>query len=122
MFLHSGRREGAKARRADTVSEFGDDDYKGHGDAATMRYPDVYSEDDSREDTELDEIAQRLERLRHIEAMLKERLVPPSEEGRVCPAAVRDGIAVSFSCWRRSFCARWDSCASCSLSHVQCYL
>ena len=72
-------RRGKGKARVDTISEFGDDDDERHGDAAT-RYPDVYSEDDSREDAELDEIAQRLQPLRRIEAMLKERLVPPSED------------------------------------------
>lgn len=76
-FRTDGRGKG-KAR-AETISEFGDDDDERHGDA-TMRYPDVYSEDNSREDAELDEIAQRLQPLRPIEAMLKERLVPPSED------------------------------------------
>jgi guanine nucleotide-binding protein alpha-1 subunit len=76
-FRTEGRGKG-KAR-ADTISEFGDDDYERHGEAA-MRYPDVYTEEDSREDAELDEIAQRLQPLQHIEAMLKERLVPPSED------------------------------------------
>jgi hypothetical protein len=64
----------------DTISEFGDDDDERHGDTS-VRYPDVVcSDDDSREDAELDEIAQRLQPLRPIEAMLKERLVPPSED------------------------------------------
>ena len=78
-FRTDGRGKG-KAR-ADTFSEFGDDDDDDgrHRDAA-VRYPDAYSEDDSREDAELDEIAQRLQPLRPIEAMLKERLVPPSED------------------------------------------
>jgi guanine nucleotide-binding protein alpha-1 subunit len=72
--------KGKGKARADTMSEFGDDDdERQHGDAP-MRYPDVYSEDDSREDAEVDEIAQRLQPLRPIEAMLKERLVPPSED------------------------------------------
>jgi hypothetical protein len=75
--FRTGRGKG-KAR-AETMSEVEDDDDERHGDAA-MRYPDVYSEDDSREDAELDEIAQRLQPLQHIEAMLKERLVPPSED------------------------------------------
>lgn len=72
-------RRGKGKARVDTISEFGEDDDERHGEAA-MRYPDLYSEDDSREDAELDEIAQRLQPLRHIEAMLKERLVPPSED------------------------------------------
>jgi hypothetical protein len=76
-FRTEGRDKG-KAR-ADTISEFGDYDDERHGDAA-MRYPDVYSEDDSRADAELDEIAQRLQPLRRIEALLKERIVPPSED------------------------------------------
>lgn len=67
-----------KARTA-TFSEFDDDDER-PGDAAT-RYVDVFSsEDDAREDAELDEITQHLEVLRRVEVMLKERLVPPSED------------------------------------------
>ncbi len=71
--------KGKGKARTGTVSEFGDDDEEQHGDAA-MRHADVYTEDDSREDAELDEIVQRLEPLRRIEGMLKERLVPPSED------------------------------------------
>jgi hypothetical protein len=37
-----------------------------------MRYPDVHYEDDSREDAELNEIVQCLQRLRRFEATLKE--------------------------------------------------
>ncbi|KAH9989194.1 G-alpha-domain-containing protein [Russula vinacea] len=40
----------------------------------------VFSDDDAREDAELDEITQHLEVLGRVEAMLKERLVPPSED------------------------------------------
>ncbi|KAF8500411.1 G-alpha-domain-containing protein [Russula emetica] len=56
-FRTDGRGKG-KAR-ADTISEFGDDDDERHG-HAPMRYPDIHSEDSS--------------------PMLKERLVPPSED------------------------------------------
>ncbi len=75
----SFRTDGKGKGKARTMSEFGGDDEERHG-APAIHYADVYSEDDSREDAELDEIAQRLEPLRHVEAMLKERLVPPSED------------------------------------------
>jgi hypothetical protein len=66
----SFRTERGKGKaRVDTISEFGDDDER-HGDAS-VRYPDVVcSEDDSREDAQLDEIAQRLQPLRPIEAIV----------------------------------------------------
>ena len=70
--------KGKGKARTDTLSEFDEYDER-PGDAAT-RYVDVFSEDDAREDAELDEITQHLEVLGRVEAMLKERLVPPSED------------------------------------------
>ena len=63
----------------DTISESRDGDDWQHGDWA-MRYPDVYSEDDSRKDAGLNEIVQCLQPLRRFEATLKVRLVPPSKD------------------------------------------
>jgi hypothetical protein len=64
-----------------TFSDFDDDEDERFGDAAARSlYTDVCSSEDVREDAELDGIAQRLEPLQDVEAMLKERLVPPSED------------------------------------------
>jgi guanine nucleotide-binding protein alpha-1 subunit len=68
--------------RTDTVSDF-DDRYDNEQPvemAMHSPYADAFSERDIREDAELDEITQRLLPLRHVEAMLKARLVPPSED------------------------------------------
>jgi len=83
--------KGKGKARADTLSDFDDDEDERLGDA-TMRsiYPDAYPTEDVREDAELNEIAQRLEPLRHVEALLKDRLVPPSE---VEPADLGNGPA-----------------------------
>lgn len=65
----------------DTLSDFDEYEDEEFGDVASRpSYADVYSEEDAREDAELDEIARRLEPLQHVEAILKERLVPPSED------------------------------------------
>lgn len=57
-----------------------DDEDDRFGDAtAHSLYTDVCSSEDVREDAELDGLVQRLEPLQHVEALLKERLVPPSE-------------------------------------------
>lgn len=71
--------KGKGKARTDTLSEFDYYDDERPGDAST-RYVDVFSEDDARDDAELDELAQSLEPLLHVEAMLKERLVPSSED------------------------------------------
>ncbi len=72
--------KGKGKAHAGTLSDFEDEDVR-FGDASTHSfYPDVYSNEDIREDAELDGIRQRLEPLRHVEAILKERLVPPSED------------------------------------------
>jgi guanine nucleotide-binding protein subunit alpha len=72
--------KGKGKARTETLSEFDDEEEERPGDAST-RYLDVFSsEDDAREDAELDEIAEHLEPLRRVEAMLKECLVPPSED------------------------------------------
>jgi len=73
--------KGKGKARADTLSDFDDDEDERLG-AAPMRsfYADAYPTEDVREDAELNEIAQRLEPLQHIEAILKAHLVPPSED------------------------------------------
>lgn len=86
--------KGKGKARADTLSEFDDYDEERPGDAAS-RYVDVFTEDDAREDAELDELAQNLEPLLHVEAMLKERLVPASEDEPVDLGAGPVGSPIS---------------------------
>lgn len=64
----------------DFESDFEDEDERPIDPSARSFYADSYSEDESQEDAELDAISQRLMPLRRVEAMLKERLVPPSED------------------------------------------
>ncbi|KAH8992659.1 G-alpha-domain-containing protein [Lactarius akahatsu] len=66
--------------RVDLESDFEDEDERPIDPSARSFYADSYSEDESQEDAELDAISQRLMPLRRVEAMLKERLVPPSED------------------------------------------
>jgi len=67
--------------RADNLSDVDYDEDERPGDTSTASlYAHVYSEEDAREDAVLNDIAQRLEPLHHVEAMLKELLVPPSED------------------------------------------
>jgi guanine nucleotide-binding protein subunit alpha len=73
------------------LSDFDDDeDERLGGAAARSFYEDVFTNEDDREDAELDGIAQRLEPLLHVEAALKTRLVPPSEDE---PADLGNGPA-----------------------------
>ena len=65
--------------RMDPESDL-DDDERAINPATRSSYADSYSEDEFQEDSELDAIAQRLVPLWRVEAMLKERLVPPSED------------------------------------------
>jgi guanine nucleotide-binding protein alpha-1 subunit len=75
-------RKGKGKARADTESD--SDDY--YNDERPMEmamrspYADAFSEEDIHGDAELDEIAHRLVPLRRVEAMLKARLAPPSED------------------------------------------
>jgi hypothetical protein len=83
--------KGKGKARADTLSDFDDDEYERLGDAAMRSvYPDAYPTDNALEDAELNGIAQRLEPLQHVEDILKERLVPPSEDE---PADLGNGPA-----------------------------
>lgn len=83
--------KGKGKARADTFSDFDDDEDERLGEAAKRAvYPDAYPTEDVRESAELNEIAQRLEPLQHLEAILKERLVPPSEDE---PADLGNGPA-----------------------------
>ncbi|KAH9041509.1 G-alpha-domain-containing protein [Lactarius deliciosus] len=66
--------------RVDLESDFEDEDERPIDPSSRSFYADSYSEDESQEDAELDAISQRLMPLRRVEAMLKERLVPPSED------------------------------------------
>jgi guanine nucleotide-binding protein subunit alpha len=74
--------KGKGKARANTESDFDDyyDDERSGDVAAHSPYADAFPEEDSLEDVELDEIAQRLIPLQRVEAMLKTRLVPPSED------------------------------------------
>ncbi|KAH9035964.1 guanine nucleotide binding protein, alpha subunit [Lactarius hengduanensis] len=65
--------------RVDLESDFEDEDERPI-DPSSRSFFDSYSEDESQEDAELDAISQRLIPLRRVEAILKERLVPPSED------------------------------------------
>ncbi len=64
----------------DPESDFEDEDERPIDPSSRSLYSDIYSEDESQEDLELDAIIQRLMPLRRVEAILKERLVPPSED------------------------------------------
>lgn len=70
--------------KARAESKFDLDDYyveeRPVGMSVQSPYADAFPEEDALEDTELDEIAQRLVPLRPVEAMLKAHLVPPSED------------------------------------------
>jgi hypothetical protein len=65
--------------RMDPESDF-DDDTRPLDPATRSFYADSYSEEEFQEDADLDAIAERLMPLWRVEAMLKERLVPPSED------------------------------------------
>lgn len=86
--------KGKGKARADTLSDFDEDEDERLGDAAMRSfYANAHPTEDVSEDAELNEIAQRLEPLQHVEAILKARLVPPSEDE---PADLGNG-AVGFS-------------------------
>jgi hypothetical protein len=81
--------KGKGKARAEPLSDFDYDEDERFGDATVRSlYTDVCSSEDIREDAELDGIVQRLEPLQHVETILKERLVPPSE---VEPADLGNG-------------------------------
>jgi guanine nucleotide-binding protein subunit alpha len=83
--------KGKGKARVDTLSDYDDEEDELPGNAATHPlYADVFSDEDTRADAELDEIVQRLEPLRRVEAMLKGRLVLPSEDE---PADLGTGLA-----------------------------
>jgi guanine nucleotide-binding protein subunit alpha len=65
--------------RMDPESDY-DDDARPLGPATHSFSGDSYSEEEFQEDADLDAIAERLVPLWRVEAMLKERLVPPSED------------------------------------------
>ena len=67
--------------RMDPGSDFDEEEEERHISPTTRSfYADSHSEDEFQEDADLDAIAQRLTPLWRVEAMLKERLVPPSED------------------------------------------
>jgi hypothetical protein len=66
--------------RMDPGSDFDDDEERHINPATRSFYASSHSEDEFQEDADLDAIAQRLTPLWRVEAMLKERLVPPSED------------------------------------------
>ncbi|KAI0290994.1 G-protein alpha subunit-domain-containing protein [Russula brevipes] len=83
--------KGKGKARADTLSDYDDEEDELPGNAATHPlYADAFSDEDTRADAELDEIVQRLEPLRRVETMLKGRLVLPSEDE---PADLGNGLA-----------------------------
>ncbi|KAN0127181.1 G-alpha domain containing protein [Lactarius tabidus] len=65
--------------RMDPESDY-DDDARPLGPATHSFSGDSYSEEEFQEDADLEAIAERLVPLWQVEAMLKERLVPPSED------------------------------------------
>ena len=71
--------KGKGKSRMDPESDF-DDDSRPLEPANHSSYTDSHSEEEFQEDADLDAIAQRLVPLWQVEAMLKERLVPPSED------------------------------------------
>ncbi|KAF8268004.1 guanine nucleotide binding protein, alpha subunit [Lactarius quietus] len=72
--------KGKSRMSADSNMDDDDDDERPTDPATRSFYADSYSEDEFQEDADLDAIAQRLMPLWHVEAILKTRLVPPSED------------------------------------------
>ncbi len=90
-----GKGKGKGKGRVDLESDFDDEDERPIDPASRSFYANAYSEDESQEDVELDAISQRLMPLRRVEAMLKERLVPPSEDEPADLGAGALGLTVS---------------------------
>ena len=90
-----GNHKGKGKGRMDIESDFDDDDERPVDPAARSFYAEAYFEDESQEDAELDAIAQRLIPLRRVEAMLKDRLVPPSEDEPADLGAGAVGLTIS---------------------------
>ncbi|KAI9452267.1 G-alpha-domain-containing protein [Russula earlei] len=109
--IRTERRTKGKGR-ADNLSDLDYDEDERTGDAVTAPlWADVYSEQDAREDAVLDEIAQRLEPLHRIEAMLKGLLVPPSEEEPADLGTGPAGLATALGHAKEIFVrpGRWRS-------------
>ena len=90
-----GDRKGKGKGRMDLESDFDDEDERPIDPATHSFYAASYSEDEPQEDAELDAVAQRLIPLRRVEAMLKDRLVPPSEDEPADLGAGAVGLTVS---------------------------
>ena len=90
----NGKGKGKGKGRMDLESDFDDEDERAF-DPAPRSFYSAYSDDEPQEDAELDAIAQRLIPLRQVEAMLKDRLVPPSEEEPADLGAGAVGLTVS---------------------------
>jgi hypothetical protein len=91
----NGNRKGKGKGRMDLESDFDEEDERPIDPSTRSIYTAAYSEDELQEDAELDAIAQRLIPLRRVEAMLKDRLVPPSEDEPADLGAGAAGFTVS---------------------------